>query len=249
MRCITASASIKQPSSSQIYDTSVTSGVVQDSFPSISTNTSTPNTREQSKFGLTLDISKSGPSRMIAVRSEVLEENDFQDMDIDVDPQELDKIEAQFNEKLNESDDIVMPPEKKLKTDRNDEFPNDDDDLVLLNSNEEHFSDVDENDVFNENSNEIINIKDINKINDKAYKTFIVKAKIANILSKLSVTREFWKLNCNITDDTDNIDVNFSNEVLQRVIGYTPNEMYKLRKQIESQPELKEKGNSVSYLK
>lgn len=184
------------------------------------------------------------PGRSSTLETIMIEDDDFQDMDIDVDPQEIDKIEAQFSEKLNSTDDIVMPPEKRLKIDRNDEFPDDDDLAVLQDYDEEHFSDIDESEIFKEK--DTVHIKDINKINEKSFKKFTVRARIVNIRSKLSVTRDRWKLSCNITDDTDNLDVNFSNEVLEKVIGYTPKEMYELKKQIKTQPDLKEKGSLVS---
>ncbi|CAH0720526.1 unnamed protein product, partial [Brenthis ino] len=181
----------------------------------------------------------SRPSRLDTFETEGSE---FDALDIDIDPSEIDKIEAQYSGGVRRlSDDVTMQPEKKVKIDRSDEFPIDDDDVICL-EDEENLSD---HEIFFDLNGpmkkEIYTINEVNNTKDKNGKIFIVKARILTMLSKLSLSKTAWKSSCTLTDESGNIDVELSNEALETVVGYTPSQMYIMKKQLKTQPELNEK--------
>lgn len=93
-------------------------------------------------------------------------------------------------------------------------------------------------------------IKEINDLppSKKLGRVFKVKGQIIKLLSKLSVGKEGWSLRCTIVDGTGSIDVDFTSEVLSKLVGFTPQEMNQLKKQMGSKPELKEKAVCVSSI-
>lgn len=100
----------------------------------------------------------------------------------------------------------------------------------------------------NYSSEPFVYIKQINEMRDidKAGQIFKVKAQILSLLSKLSVGKETWSLKCSLVDGTGSLDVEFTSDVLSKLVGYTPQEMNQLKKQMANKPELKEKAVSVS---
>ncbi|XP_045774679.1 recQ-mediated genome instability protein 1-like [Maniola jurtina] len=96
-------------------------------------------------------------------------------------------------------------------------------------------------------SEPFIYIKQIENLSDssKVGRVFKVKGQILKLLSKLSVTKEGWTLRCTIVDGTGSLDVDFTSDVLSKLVGYTPQEMIQLRKQIGSKPEIKRKVESA----
>lgn len=92
-------------------------------------------------------------------------------------------------------------------------------------------------------------IKQINDLPEskRAGRVFNVKGQIMKLLSKLSVGKDGWSLKCTIVDGTGSIDVDFTSEVLSKLVGFTPQEMNQLKKQMAIKPELKDKAVCVSY--
>lgn len=92
-------------------------------------------------------------------------------------------------------------------------------------------------------------IKQINDLPEskRVGRVFKVKGQIMKLLSKLSVGKDGWSLKCTIVDGTGSIDVDFTSEVLSKLVGFTPQEMNRLKKQMATKPELKEKAVCVSY--
>lgn len=92
-------------------------------------------------------------------------------------------------------------------------------------------------------------IKQINDLPDskRAGRVFKVKGQIMKLLSKLSVGKDGWSLRCTIVDGTGSIDVDFTSEVLSKLVGFTPQEMNQLKKHMTTKPELKKKVVCVSF--
>lgn len=179
--------------------------------------------------------------------------------DDDIDIEHIAAIEAEFSDNpgkrsLKEPD---SKPEKKLKTDtviNSDEFPEDID--CFIDEDEEYLKEMEAQfDAQSENigpvktsSEPFVYIKQINdmKDSDKVGSVFKVKAQIMKLLSKLSVGKDGWSLRCTLIDGTGNIDVDFTSDVLSKLVGFTPQEMNDLKKKMASIPALKEKAVSVS---
>ncbi|KAJ0174843.1 hypothetical protein K1T71_009951 [Dendrolimus kikuchii] len=77
---------------------------------------------------------------------------------------------------------------------------------------------------------------------ERAGRVFIVKAQIMKLLSKLFVGKDGWCLKCTIIDGTGALDVDFTSEVLSNLVGFTPQEMNQLKKEMASHPELRKKA-------
>lgn len=107
-----------------------------------------------------------------------------------------------------------------------------------------------ENKVINVSSEPFVYIKQIKEMTDseKAGRVYRVKAQIMKLLSKLSVGKDGWSLKCTIVDGTGSLDVDFTCDVLSKLVGYTPHEINQLKKQMVTKPELKAKAMSVSSL-
>ncbi|XP_026756199.2 recQ-mediated genome instability protein 1-like [Galleria mellonella] len=154
-------------------------------------------------------------------------------------------------------------PEKKIKIDsipnRNDDFPDDndiffDEDLDYLRDMEEEL-DARDNEIQEVRhkgpitvcADPFVYIKQINELNvtERAGRVFRVKAQIIKLLSKLSVGKEGWSLRCTIVDGTGSLDVDFASNVLSELVGFTPEEMQSIKKQIATNPEMKEKAVSA----
>ncbi|XP_034834691.1 recQ-mediated genome instability protein 1-like [Maniola hyperantus] len=90
-------------------------------------------------------------------------------------------------------------------------------------------------------SEPFVYIKQIENLSDsiKVGRVFKVKGQILKLLSKLSVSKEGWTLRCTIVDGTGSLDVDFTSDVLSKLVGYTPQEMIQLRKQIGRKPEIR----------
>ncbi|CAH2247884.1 jg12245 [Pararge aegeria aegeria] len=90
-------------------------------------------------------------------------------------------------------------------------------------------------------------IKQIQDLSEqsKVGRVFKVKGQILKLLSKLLVSKEAWTLKCTIVDGTGCLDVDFTSDVLSKLVGFTPQEMIQLRKQIGSKPEVKAKVESA----
>ncbi|CAH2092598.1 unnamed protein product [Euphydryas editha] len=86
-------------------------------------------------------------------------------------------------------------------------------------------------------------IKQINDTdeNNRIGRVFKVKAQILKILSKLTVGKKGWRLSCTIADGTGTLDVDFSSDVISKFVGFTPQEIIKLKDTIAKNPEVKEK--------
>lgn len=80
----------------------------------------------------------------------------------------------------------------------------------------------------------------------KSNTTFVVKGQILKVVGKLSFQRKDWVLKCTLVDGSSSLDVNFSNNLLSVIIGYTPEEMIKIKKKISSEPNLKESVMEVN---
>lgn len=91
-------------------------------------------------------------------------------------------------------------------------------------------------------------IKQINDLDEKIGRVFKVKAQILKVLSKLTVGKQGWQLRCKILDGTGTLDVDFSSDVLSNLVGFTPQEMIKMKGQIAKDPEVKGKVDSVRFL-
>lgn len=142
-----------------------------------------------------------------------------------------------------------------------DDYPDDCD--VFINEDEDYLREME--DQFDARNNQPCNSRDkdpislsaepyvyIKQINElpeskRVGRVFKVKGQIMKLLSKLSVGKEGWSLKCTIVDGTGSIDVEFTSEVLSKLVGFTPQEMNQLKKQMATKPELKEKAVCVSY--
>lgn len=191
----------------------------------------------------------------------------FNDDDIDID--QLAAIEAQFNDNPSNnkrrSEDIPNPEKRqKMQTETNNSNDYPDDDDLFADEDDDYLRQMEAK--FDRFTNEIqpkpperkfpisiaaepyVYIKQINEMSDmdKAGKVFRVKGQIMKLLSKLSVGKDGWSLKCTIVDGTGSLDVDFTSDVLSKLVGYTPIEMTQLKKQIAKNPEMKEKAVSVS---
>ncbi|XP_037973151.2 recQ-mediated genome instability protein 1 [Plutella xylostella] len=190
----------------------------------------------------------------------------FNDDDIDID--QLAAIEAQFNDNPStnkrRSEDIPNPEKRqKIQTETNNSNDYPDDDDLFADEDDDYLRQMEAK--FDRFTNEIqpkpperkfpisiaaepyVYIKQINEMSDmdKAGKVFRVKGQIMKLLSKLSVGKDGWSLKCTIVDGTGSLDVDFTSDVLSKLVGYTPIEMTQLKKQISKNPEMKEKAVSA----
>lgn len=194
--------------------------------------------------------------------------NNFADDEIDLD--QLAVIEAQLsNPSKRPSEEHSLPnPEKKIKIDTTNDpnqYPEDCD--VFLDEDEDYLKELEAQfdakpQEIQPNSSEhgypialppepysfIKNINDTSNV-DKAGKVFRVKGQILKLLSKLSVGKDGWSLKCTIVDGTGSLDVDFTSEVLSKLVGITPSEMTQIKKEMGKKPELKEKAFMVSLSK
>ncbi|CAK1586683.1 unnamed protein product [Parnassius mnemosyne] len=188
----------------------------------------------------------------------------FIEDDIDVD--QLAAIEAQFTENPGKRPliDNNSKPEKKAKINPNtvvnniDEYPEDED---LIIEDEDYIKEMEARfDAQDSGVSDCINkapiplpqepfvyIKQINElsVNEKSGKVFRVKGQIMKLLSKLTVGKDGWSLKCAIVDGTGSMDVDFTSDVLSKLVGFTPLEMNQIKKQMATKPELKEKTVSA----
>ncbi|KAF9793546.1 hypothetical protein SFRURICE_005990 [Spodoptera frugiperda] len=149
-------------------------------------------------------------------------------------------------------------PGKKLKTETsNQSFDYPDDNDLFLGEDEDYLReleaqiDASDNEVVtpqNKVDNSVsadpfIYIKQIKDLsdNDRLGKVFRVKGQIMSLLSKLSVGKDGWSLKCTIVDGTGSLDVEFTSDVLSKLVGYTPQEMSANKKLFATRPDLKEK--------
>ncbi|CAG4994612.1 unnamed protein product [Parnassius apollo] len=188
----------------------------------------------------------------------------FVEDDIDVD--QLAAIEAQFTENPGKRPltDNSSNPEKKAKMNPNtvvnsiDEYPEDEDFII---EDEDYIKEMEAKfDAHDRGVSDCVNktpitlpkepfvyIKQINElsVNEKSGKVFKVKGQIMKLLSKLSVGKDGWTLKCAIVDGTGSMDVDFTSDVLSKLVGFTPLEMNQIKKQMATKPELKEKAVSA----
>ncbi|XP_073967026.1 recQ-mediated genome instability protein 1-like [Choristoneura fumiferana] len=195
--------------------------------------------------------------RPVAVVTSVQVAN-FADDDIDVD--QLAAIEAQISNpsKRSLTDTTHTSTEKKLKMDntstvnRVEDYPEDND---LFAEDEDYLRELENKFDASYNTPKVkfpvpvssepfVYIKQINDMreSEKAGRVFRVKGQIMKLLSKLSVGKDGWSLRCTIVDGTGSIDVDFTNNVLSKLVGFTPQEMNQLKKQMATKPELKQKA-------
>lgn len=186
----------------------------------------------------------------------------FADDDIDVD--QLAALEAQIElpGKRPHSTNITNA-EKKQKTntinqpqdypDENDLFLEEDEDYLReieaqIDAGNNGLNAAQNTGPTSVSSEPFVYIKQINDMNepDKAGNVFKVKGQIMSLLSKLSVGKNGWSLKCTIVDGTGSLDVEFTSDVLSKLVGFTPQEMNAIKKQMATKPELKEKAISVS---
>ncbi|CAH0589260.1 unnamed protein product [Chrysodeixis includens] len=188
-------------------------------------------------------------------------QSDTFDDDIDVD--QLAALEAQIVEApvKRPSNTDTRNPEKKLKTEivnQPDDYPDEHD---ISFEDEEYLREIeaqiDANDFQpNVHTNRgpisvpaapFVYIRQIKEKSEsqKVGKVFKVKGQVMTLLSKLSVGKDSWSLKCTIVDGTGNLDVEFTSDVLSKLVGYTPQEMNALKKQMAEKPELKLKAISA----
>lgn len=182
----------------------------------------------------------------------------FSDDEIDID--QLEALEPQLidncgKRSLNSHD---LNPDKKLKTgnvNRVEDYPEDDDDLIFEDT--DYMREIDAQIDAKENSlptppntgpiqvssEPFIYIKQILDMNEnqKAGKVFKVKAQVMTLLSKLSVSKNEWILKCTIADGTGCLDVDFTSNALSKLVGFTPQHLFEMRKQLKTKTELEEK--------
>ncbi|XP_028167377.1 recQ-mediated genome instability protein 1-like [Ostrinia furnacalis] len=176
--------------------------------------------------------------------------------DDDIDLDHIAAIEAEFstNPGKRQLTHLDLKPEKKLKTEvvnNPDDYPDDndflDEDEDYLKEMEAQFDAQTAKGPVKASSEPFVYIKQINdmKHSDKVGRVFKVKAQIMKLLSKLSVGKDGWSLKCTLIDGTGNIDVDFTSDVLSKLVGFTPQEMNDLKKKMASNPALKEKAVSA----
>ncbi|CAF4928453.1 unnamed protein product [Pieris macdunnoughi] len=149
------------------------------------------------------------------------------------------------------SDNTDSQPEKKFKLNTADDYPEEDD----LFEDEDYLKELelklDEQEMqklpIEVSPEPFVYIRQINELSvyDKVGKAFQIKGQIMKLLSKLSVGKEGWSLKCTLVDGTGAIDVEFTSDVLSKLVGITPQEMADIKKEIAKKPELKEKAISA----
>uniref|UniRef100_A0A2A4JYA6 RecQ-mediated genome instability protein 1 n=1 Tax=Heliothis virescens TaxID=7102 RepID=A0A2A4JYA6_HELVI len=182
----------------------------------------------------------------------------FADDDIDID--QLAALEEQLIDNPGKRPLVTETthPEKRLKTEtvnNSDEYPDDNDiffaeDEDYLREIEAEISNAPQNTGIKYNkvpSEPFVYLKQIKEMSDseKIGKVFKIKGQVMSLLSKLSVSKDGWSLKCTIVDGTDSLDVEFTSDVLSKLVGYTPQEMNAIKKQMATKPELKEKAISA----
>lgn len=70
----------------------------------------------------------------------------------------------------------------------------------------------------------------------KAFNTFRVKAAVITVVEKLSISQNKWKLSAKISDGSANVDVKFSDKVLEELFGMSATAMNEMKKQVDQQP-------------
>ncbi|XP_063895218.1 recQ-mediated genome instability protein 1-like [Helicoverpa armigera] len=181
----------------------------------------------------------------------------FADDDIDID--QLAALEEQLIDNPGKRPLVTETthPEKRLKTEtvnQSDDYPDDND--IFFNEDEDYLREIEAeiggNVPQNTGSNKVstepfVYLKQIKELSDsdKLGKVFKIKGQVMSLLSKLSVSKEGWSLKCTIVDGTDSLDVEFTSDVLSKLVGYTPTEMNAIKKQMATKPELKEKAISA----
>ncbi|XP_059057904.1 recQ-mediated genome instability protein 1-like [Achroia grisella] len=225
----------------------------------------TDDTAHNTRNSTQLHHTEMPPTVTITHENETRQTNFIDDIETDL---LLAKIDAQISEhsgkrQLNVEDHNINP-EKKFKVDsisdaHNDEFPDDNDmffeeDLDYLRDMEEQL-DARDNEIKDNihkepitvSSDPFVYIKQINELDEteKAGRVFRIKAQIIKLLSKLSVGKDGWSLRCTIVDGTGSLDVDFTSDILSTLVGFTPDEMHLIKKQIATNPEMKEKAVSA----
>ncbi|XP_062530050.1 recQ mediated genome instability 1 isoform X1 [Bombyx mori] len=76
---------------------------------------------------------------------------------------------------------------------------------------------------------------------DRAGRVFTVKALIIKLLQKLTVGRDGWSLRCTLVDGSGALDLEFASDVFSELIGLSPHQMYRLKKEMGSRPDLRDK--------
>ncbi|XP_077284076.1 recQ-mediated genome instability protein 1-like [Arctopsyche grandis] len=207
------------------------------------------------------------PTVTVIVKPKMRAENDAttlnasgQDLHLDAemfddnfDLDELDAIENQVLEQESKNTNVVPPRVSPVTCTPIEESPNDpfdDDELVAL---ETSFSELKQ--AVEPSSNAVsviypvkvdrdpfVYLKQLESVSasDKSSKTFIVKGQILKVVGKLSFQKKDWVLKCTLVDGSASLDVNFANDLLSVIIGYTPEEMITIKKKISSEPNLKE---------
>ncbi|CAH2043182.1 unnamed protein product, partial [Iphiclides podalirius] len=185
-------------------------------------------------------------------------EETFED---DIDVEQLAAIEAQFaNPSKRPLNDAASNPEKRAKTNpapinNADDYPEVDD---LVMEDDDHAREMEARFDTQESAptaldnrapisvpcDPFVYIKQIAELSEseRAGRVFRVKGQIIKLLSKLSVGKDGWSLKCAIVDGTGSLEVDFTSDVLSQLVGYTPAEMNRIKKQMATQPELKEKA-------
>ncbi|CAH0755601.1 unnamed protein product [Diatraea saccharalis] len=207
-------------------------------------------------------------SRPVAVVTSLQVAHSMPDADDDIDIDDIAAIEAEYcNPGKRPLNDNNSKPDKKLKTDikntvnRADEYP--DDDECFFGEDEDYLREVEAQMEAQEkgstqkcegpmvlSAEPYVYIKQINDMNEanKSGRVFKVKAQIMKLLSKLSVGKDGWSLRCTLIDGTGCIDVDFTSDVLSKLVGFTPQEMNLMKKQMATDLTVKEKAVLVSTL-
>ncbi|CAB3230201.1 unnamed protein product [Arctia plantaginis] len=184
--------------------------------------------------------------------------NNFADDDIDI--EQLAAIEAQFTDNSGKrpiSSDLTNP-EKKLKTDtvnKPEDYPDDND--IIFEEDEEYLREIEAEIDAKENKLQTVEKTGVTRVSaepfvyikqlqemserDRNGQVFKVKGQVMALLSKLSVSKDEWSLKCTIVDGTGRLDVEFTSDVLSKLVGVTPQEMNVMKKQMAAKPELKER--------
>ncbi|CAK1550365.1 unnamed protein product [Leptosia nina] len=149
------------------------------------------------------------------------------------------------------SDSFDCQPEKKFKVNNTDDYP-DDNDLIFEDEDylREMEASFDKKEIMIKNHQSdmplepFIYIKQLNELSnhEKVGRMFKIKGQIMKLLSKLSVGKDGWSLKCTLVDGSGAIDVEFTSDVLSKLVGLTPQEMTDIKKEIVNRPELKEKA-------
>ncbi|KAJ8712093.1 hypothetical protein PYW07_004935 [Mythimna separata] len=184
------------------------------------------------------------------------EPTNFADDEIDID--QLAALEEQLIDNNPGKRPLVTEntnPEKRLKTTtaNDDEYPDEND--LFLDEDEDYLreleSQIDARNIGPQSSGPrtvssepFVYIKQIKELSESAKvgKVFKIKGQVMSLLSKLSVSKDEWSLKCTIVDGTGSLDVEFTSDVLSKLVGHTPQEMNAIKRQMATKPELKEKA-------